>query len=45
MVLQIWGVVLFIILWLILGSLALVTYLVIRRLEGGAREGKYIQGL
>jgi hypothetical protein len=45
MVLQIWGVVLFVILWLILGSLGFVTYLVIRRLESGAREGKYIQGL
>ena len=45
MALQIWGVVLFAILWLLLGSLGFVTYLVIRRLEAGAREGKYMQGL
>jgi hypothetical protein len=45
MVLQIWGVVLFAILWLILGGLGFFTYLVIRRLELGAREGKYLHGL
>ena len=45
MALQIWGVVLFAVLWLVLGALGFVTWLVIRRLEAGAREGKYVQGL
>jgi hypothetical protein len=43
--LQIMGVVWFVILWIILGALLLVTAVVIKRLEAGAREGKYIQGL
>lgn len=45
MALQIMGVVWFVILWIILGALLLVTAVVIKRLEAGAREGKYIQGL
>ena len=43
--LQVWGIVSFVGLWLFIGACGLALYKVVRRLEAGVEAGKFRQGL